>query len=76
MSGGGGGSNNYIHKRGWVRRGRALSSDSKGVRGNADSSPPVAKPQPLFLLLRLFSMKTDTHTFDSDINLILVTTND
>ena len=39
--------------------------------------PPVgpgAKPQPLFLLLRLFSMKIHILLTCSDINLILITT--
>ena len=49
---------------------------ARGSGGTLIVSPlgPGAKPQPLFLLLCLLSMKI--HSFDSDMNLILITTND
>ena len=54
-----GGSNKYIHKRGWYGGGVPSPMTARGSRGMLIVPPvgPGAKPQPLFLLLRLFSMK-------------------
>ena len=69
--GGGGGGNNYIHKRG-TGGGVPPPVTARGS-GGALVAPPVGPGA--FLTFALISHE-NTHTFDSDINLILIITSD